>query len=197
MGTIEPPADLVLRTRCLTQSGLDTYGSIRAPVLTEHERLYRRLMLVGSGPLRGWKRPPVCCRGYRRIVDLLPILRRYGRKQGNGGTRTLGFEFQAKTLSRSGKRTALFLDRQIKAARFPQTSGLDVFSAFGLHTACFATAGAYLAKQHAIQIQRPRGSSGCRGKLAVEAGKAGVRPVQRPWEHRRHPTALSGSASGP
>jgi hypothetical protein len=55
-------------------------------------------------------------------------LRRYGRKQGNGGTRTLGFEFQAKTLSRSGKRTALFLDRQIKATRFPQTSGLDVFS---------------------------------------------------------------------
>src|ERR1700723_3558201 len=43
--------------------------------------------------------PPACCAGYRRIDSLLSILTQYGRKQGNGGTRTLrnsipGYDFE-------------------------------------------------------------------------------------------------------
>jgi hypothetical protein len=42
---------------------------------------------------------PVCCPGYSRIDSLLSILTWYGRKQGNGGTRTLrnqipGYDFE-------------------------------------------------------------------------------------------------------
>jgi len=52
--------------------------------------------------------PPACCAGYRRIDSLLSILTWYGRKQGNGGTRTLRNQIPGYDLSRPGNWTALF-----------------------------------------------------------------------------------------
>jgi len=91
MGTIErgiAAADFMHRiavapprsTACMQQN---TLCSIRPWVLV-HTDTCRPVS--PSAP----EMPPVCCAGHRRIDSLLSILTQYGRKQGNGGTRTLG-----------------------------------------------------------------------------------------------------------
>jgi hypothetical protein len=72
--------DIILRIAVALETSRNTPRFVR--VLLRHSR-----ECVAQTDLKGL---PVCCAGYRRIDSLLSILARYGRKQGNGGTRTLG-----------------------------------------------------------------------------------------------------------
>src|ERR1700676_3216488 len=98
--------------------------------------------------------PPACFAGYRRIDSLLSTLTRYGRKQGNGGTRTLRNQIPSYDLSRPGNWTALFSwVASFEAPSFPEPAGAMPAPHLA-STACFVTARAYPPEQHATQIRR-------------------------------------------
>src|SRR6185312_4428885 len=97
-----------------------------------------------------------------------------------------GFTFQAKTLSRPGNRTALFLDRQLEVPNPPELAA-SMPSRHFAGAACFVTAGAYFPEQHATQIQRSLESCGCRGNIAMEAETPCAPPVPG---HPRYPADL-------